>query len=190
MVFPNVVPSTRLVTSQRNVTASCTGQLGSISTSLLRHPLQPLHVHSQIYPLLDQFLQPFVIGNLFPHRADLIRPNKEAAALAAPSIAELVVRPMLLWIRRILAAASRRSTDIVLLADAAGVQRSELEKRALDLGYTFLRIVLYHADSMTQLSVIVHKKSIFTLLLLCFLNAVPFFRSQTEVGSRLRPCTH
>ena len=101
---------------------------------LLCRPLLAFHFHRQIHPLLDQFLHALVVGNLFPHRADLVGPDKQGAALAAPAVAELVVGPMLLRILRILAVASRRAADVVLLADAARVHRSELGKLAFDLG--------------------------------------------------------
>ena len=57
------------------------------------------------------------------------------------------VGPVLLRIFRILAVASRGAADVVLLADAARMQRPEIGKLAIDFGDTGLDIRLNHADS-------------------------------------------
>ncbi len=100
----------------------------------------------------------FVVGGLSPQGVNLIRPDKQSAAFAAPPIAELVIGPMLLRILRILAVASRRAADVILLADASRMQRSEIGKLAFDFCNTVLNIGMYQADSLKQLSAVVNKK--------------------------------
>lgn len=107
---------------------------------LLCRPFPALQLHCQIHPLLHQFLHPLVVGDLLPHRADSPRPDKQAAAPAAPAVTELVVRAMLLGILRVFAVASRCAADVVLLADAARVQRPEFGKLTLDLGDTVFEV--------------------------------------------------
>jgi hypothetical protein len=50
-----------------------------------------------------------------------------------PGEAQLVVRPVLLRLLGVFAAAPRRATHVVLLTDAAGMQRPQFEELPLQL---------------------------------------------------------
>jgi hypothetical protein len=107
---------------------------------VLFRPLPALDFHRQIHPLLDELLQPSVVGHLLPHRSDLIRSDEQAAALAPPALAELAVGTVLPGVLLILAVAPRGAADVVLFADTARVQGPELGKFAFDLGNTVFEV--------------------------------------------------
>lgn len=139
--------SIRLVAEHLNITGPYGALSASIHMSLLRPSLAALRLHRQIHPLLDRFMKPLVVGDLLSHYANLILPDEKAAAFSMPAIAELVVGSVFPGIPRILAAASRRPADVVLLADASRMHLAELGDFALNLGDALFRIVLCDADS-------------------------------------------
>ena len=65
---------------------------------------------------------------------------------------------MLLRIHRILAMASRCTADVVLLADAPRLHRSQFGKLAFDFSNSALDIGMWPADSFIDLSTSVNKK--------------------------------
>jgi hypothetical protein len=90
--------------------------------------LFPLHLFQfqcQIHPLLAQFPEAFVVGEFLPHLRQPLGPHETSAALAAPGKAEVVVGPVLLGILGIFAAAAGLAANVVLLAQAPGMHRSQ-----------------------------------------------------------------
>jgi hypothetical protein len=82
-----------------------------------------------------------------PHRLDLFGPQKTRTALALPSEAQLVIRPMLLRLFRVLAAAARLATHIVLFGDAARMQGPQFQQFALEPSDTPLNLgQIHYAD--------------------------------------------
>jgi hypothetical protein len=110
----------------------------SISMFLLCRPLESFQFQRKVHPRVDQFSQPFVIGNLFAHLHDAFRADKPAAALPTPAIAQLVVRPMSTGILRVLAVAAGSAADIVLLADTSRVHRPQVGQFLFDLLHSWL----------------------------------------------------
>ena len=70
-------------------------------------PLGPLQFHRQIHPLVDQLAKALVVGNLLMHLVHLFRPEETGAAVAAPGVAELVIRPVLAGVLGVFTAATR-----------------------------------------------------------------------------------
>ena len=98
-------------------------QLRTPSTGTAPAPLVP--VQRQIHPLFAQFPEAFVVGEFLPHLRQPLGPHETSAALAAPGKAELVLGPVLLGILGIFAAATGLAANVVLLAQAPGMHRSQ-----------------------------------------------------------------
>ncbi|MDP7497702.1 MAG: hypothetical protein QGI77_14780 [Roseibacillus sp.] len=128
---------------------------------LLRCSFLALLLYRESDPLLDQIPQASVIGDLPLDAIQLVRTNEPGAVPASGGITQIVIRPVLLRVLRLLARAAGGPADVVLFAQAARMQTPQLAQLLLDRFNPPVDLFLIYADSLLHLSGTRNKKENF-----------------------------
>jgi hypothetical protein len=95
------------------------------------------------------------------NRLDLFGLHEFRAAFAPPRVVQMIIRPMLLGVLRVLAVAARRAAHVVLLGQTPRPHRAEFAQLPLNLFDPFLQcflVCLVHTDTIIEVSAPVNKK--------------------------------